>query len=278
MSEDKRGQARVQGSAAQPQDVVGEANGGVDWAADGTAEADIAARHRKHKKAGIITGVVVAAVVVAGVGLWNWHATPGFCGTACHYSMNAYTQTYEQAADSTGVDKYGNDVSNTNAMLAVSHQDVTYGSKEGLECLDCHVPSISQQLGEVRETLSGDYYAVGRADGVGHALVEVDSNALIENAGGTPNTGDEFCLRSGCHVTADGEDYTRDTLTELTSDMEFNPHRWTHGYAQCTDCHKSHRASVFYCTRCHADAYDSMPDGWVSYDESQQILDSTYVE
>lgn len=224
---------------------------------------------KSHKKAWTVVGVIVVVLVIAGVGVWNWHSTPGFCGTVCHKSMNAYTQTYNQEAGAQGTDKYGNEVSNTNAMLVVSHQS------QGLRCLDCHVPSISQQLGEVKETMTGNYYVVQRADGNGVALEEVDSNALIENAGGTPNTGDTFCLRDGCHDFLTMQDDPRAALTDLTSSMDFNPHRWTHGNIQCTDCHKSHRASVFYCTRCHNDAYDSIPDGWVSYDESQQILEAT---
>ena len=223
---------------------------------------------RGRKKLAIV-GIVVVVIAAIGVGFWVWHETPGFCGTMCHESMNAYVATYEQAANSTGADKYGNAVSNTDAMLAVSHKG------HNLACLSCHVPSLSQQLGEVQETLTGDYYVVNRADGNGVALREVGDEELIVNAGGKSGVGDTFCLRSGCHVTASGEVYTRETLTELTSDMEFNPHNWKHGQIECSDCHKSHRASVFYCTRCHYDALGSVPDGWVTFEEGQQILEST---
>lgn len=244
--------------------------------AEGSDPQGTAKKPRNPKKTWTVVGVIVVVLVIAGIGAWNWHNTPGFCGTVCHYSMSSYVETYNQQANAAGIDKYGNAVSNTNAMLAVSHQSDEAGK---LACLSCHVPSVSQQLGEVQETITGDYYVVQRADAADYAaLEEVDSNALIANAGGTENTGDEFCLKSGCHVTESGEDYTRDTLTELTSDMAFNPHRWTHGNFQCTDCHKSHRASVFYCTRCHNDAYDSMPEGWVSYQESQQIVSATLAQ
>ena len=232
-------------------------------------EAASAPAPKKSRKKLAIVGVVVVIIAVLGVGFWVWHETPGFCGTMCHESMNSYVGTFDQQAGQTGVDKYGNAVSNTNAMLAVSHKD------DGIECLDCHVPSLSQQLGEVQETLTGDYYVVARADGNGMAIREVGTDELIENAGGTPNTGDSFCLRSGCHVTESGEVYTRQTLTELTADRDFNPHDWKHGQIECSDCHKSHRASVLYCTRCHYDALDAVPEGWVTFEESQQILEAT---
>lgn len=253
-----------------------EAPAAVEDGGKKAKKAEKTKKPRNKKKTWTVVGIVVVVLVICGIGAWNWHNTPGFCGTVCHYSMNSYVETYDQQANAQGVDKYGNAVSNTNAMLAVSHQSDEDGN---LACLNCHVPSVSQQMGEVQETLTGDYYVAKRSDGSGDAaLKEVDSNALIANAGGIENNGDAFCLRSGCHVTESGEVYTRDTLTELTKDMKFNPHRWTHGNFQCTDCHKSHRASVFYCTRCHADAYDSMPEGWVSWDESEQITQAAYGE
>lgn len=242
----------------------------IKKAPDGQRAGNAPAPKRKGKK-GIIAGAVVVAVIAVGAGLWAWHNTPGFCGTVCHESMNAYVETYGQQAGRAGADKYGNGVANTDAMLVVSHQD------DDLACLDCHVPSIAQQLGEVQETLTGDYYVVARAGGEGKALREVDTEGLVVNAGGRAGTADSFCLRSGCHVDADGQDYTRETLTGLTSDKAFNPHGWKHGEIQCSDCHKSHRASVLYCTRCHYDAEDAVPDGWLTYEEGRQILESPLV-
>ena len=81
-----------------------------------------------------------------------------------------------------------------------------------------------------------------------------------------PSFCNAFCLRSGCH------DLTRDDLTEKTADMAFNPHRWQHEEFECSDCHKSHCASVLYCTKCHTDAVAGLPEGWVTYGESEQIM------
>ena len=65
--------------------------------------------------------MVVAVLVVAGCGMLAWHETPSFCGTVCHTPMSTYLDTYEATPNTQGVDAYGNEVSNTNSMLAVVH-------------------------------------------------------------------------------------------------------------------------------------------------------------
>ena len=209
----------------------------------------------------VTVGVIVAVVAIAGAGMMAWHEQPSFCGAICHYSMDAYLETFMEEAGMSGTDKYGNEVANTNAMMAVVHKakDVT--------CLQCHVPSLGQQAEEGIETITGNYTVVSRTNGEGTALHEVPLDNLMANAG-HGNDGDAFCLKSGCH------DDTRETLTEKTADMAFNPHRWHHTEFECSDCHKSHRASVMVCTECHTDADESLPEGWVTYEESQSILES----
>ena len=213
------------------------------------------------KKKATIAGIVVAVVAGATVGMFQWHEQPSFCGAFCHYTMDAYLETFEQDAGTAGIDKYGNEVANTSALMSGVHKG------EGVECLDCHVPSLGQQIEELRETVTGDYVVVARAGGDGTALHEVDTDGLMEHAGhGTD--GDAFCLNESCH------NLTRDELTEKTADLEFNPHRWHHEEFECSDCHKSHRASVFYCTKCHTDAQGSLPEGWIDYEQSRQILEA----
>lgn len=41
----------------------------------------------------------------------------------CHTSMDPYTESYFQEAGKPGVDKWGNEVSNTNAMLSIAHRE-----------------------------------------------------------------------------------------------------------------------------------------------------------
>ena len=187
--------------------------------------------------------------------MWTWHNDPSFCGTVCHDSMSTYVDTFNEMNGRPGTDAYGNAVTNSTAMLAVVHRG------KGSNCLSCHVPTLSQQLGEVRETITGSYY---------YPLEEVGLEELMVNSGHEVGTGDQFCLRSGCHAI------TRADLTEMTADLEFNPHQWHHSNTTCSDCHKSHRASILSCTQCHSDAYASMPDGWVSYDEGEQLLENGY--
>ena len=91
----------------------------------------------KNKKL-IVVGVVVAVIVVAGIGFWSWHNTPSFCNAFCHTPMDRYVETYEQQAGQAGVDKWGNEVSNSSAMLVVAHKE------SGQNCLSCHVPALSQ--------------------------------------------------------------------------------------------------------------------------------------
>lgn len=207
---------------------------------------------KKHNRLKIL-GCVVAVVAVLGVGFWVWHTTPGFCGTLCHDSMNEYVVSYDQASDSEGVDKWGNAVADTGAMLAVTHKAAN------LACLDCHVPTLGQQVGEVVTQVSGNYEM---------PLDEIGVEELMKNSGNGAGMGDAFCLKSGCH------DGTRSDLTALTADLSFNPHDWHHDDIECSDCHKSHRASVLYCTECHGDAAAVLPDGWVTYETSMQISEA----
>lgn len=219
---------------------------------------------KKRKKWPVVLGVVAVVVALAGAGMWVWHEQPSFCNSFCHTSMDAYLLSYDQEDNAAGTDKYGNAVANTHAMLAVSHKSAN------LACLDCHIPAIDQQIGEVIETITGNYTVLNRNDGNGYALEEVSLSALQENAhhANDSGLGDEFCLRSGCH------DFTRDVLVKATESMEFNPHRPQHGEIACGECHKSHRASVLYCTQCHSEAAKTLPEGWLTYQEGQAAIPS----
>ena len=66
-----------------------------------------------------------------------------------------------------------------------------------------------------------------------------------------------------------GQAMAKSDLTDATANLERNPHSWHHSEYTCSDCHKSHRASVMVCTQCHDDA--QVPTGWLSYDESTQL-------
>lgn len=194
----------------------------------------------------VIAGVASLAVVAAcGAAGWTWHEQPGFCSALCHTSMQAYVDTYYAQLGQQATDKWGNEVSDASGMLAAAHRT------DGLACIDCHIPTIPQQVGEVVSTVTGSYY---------DPLTETDLFHL-QQARGLPE--DQFCLRSGCH------DMTRDELEAKTSSWSFNPHSSQHGDQDCSSCHKAHRASVLTCTRCHDDV--QAPTGWLTWDQAQKL-------
>lgn len=220
---------------------------------------------KKRGKRPVIIGVAVVVVAAAAFGFWKWHEQPGFCDAFCHLSMNAYVETINQVDHEPGVDKYGYEVSDTHAMLVVSHANM---GEKSIACLNCHEPAIQQQMGEVMETVTGNYTVVQRVDDKGYALEEVGQKALMENSlHDASDGGDAFCMKSGCH------DVTREELAEKTADRAFNPHDCPHTQFACTDCHKSHRASQMACSSCHLDALENLPDGWVDGRESKQLLE-----
>lgn len=87
----------------------------------------------------VVVGVIVAVLVVAGIGGFAWHNTPSFCGTVCHSSMSEHVDNY-----------YGTDSTN-GAGLAHWH-----AVNEGTTCLDCHKADINTQVAELGSQISGD--------------------------------------------------------------------------------------------------------------------------
>ncbi len=201
----------------------------------------------KRKKPLIIVAVVAAVVVIAGAGFWVWHEQPGFCNAICHTPMDGYLQTYEAEIGQPTTDKWGNEVADASGMMATVHR------ADGETCLDCHVPTLGEQISEGANWVVGNYY---------FPLWERTSEELVAARG--LDDPDQFCLNEGCH------NMTREELEAKTSDREFNPHTPQHGVAECTDCHKAHRASVLTCTQCHDEA--EVPAGWLTYDEEQDIV------
>ena len=230
---------------------------------------------RNKKRVGIVAGVVAAVVVVAGVGAFAWHEQPSFCNAICHTPMDGYLETYEATPGQAATDKWGNEVADASGMLAAVHAS----NDSKATCLSCHVPTMSEQLTEGGEWVSGNYTLVEQ-EGGSVLLTERDSDQLTEARG---DRGDEFCLRSGCHVNDDGSVMTREDLTKLTAKESDdpaviirNPHSWQHGAQACTDCHKAHRASVLICTECHADM--ELPEGWISAQESDALTNQANVD
>lgn len=181
---------------------------------------------KSKKKLFIILGVVIVVLVAAIVGGLIWHEQPSFCNSICHTPMDTYVEGY-YSGDST--------------LLITTHANA------GKECLDCHVPEISEQLTEGMKWIQGDYVYP------------------LESRGETIAT-EEFCLASGCHDETSYAD-----LTEFSADWDFNPHATSqHGEQACSSCHKMHGQSVMYCSQCHTEAEAVMPDGWLTAAEAAE--------
>lgn len=210
---------------------------------------------KRGKRGAITAGVVAAIVVVAGIGLFVWHEQPSFCAAICHTPMDAYYDTYETGE----TDKYGNEVpeGSRQAMMAFSHK-----ANEGTTCMGCHVPTLSEQINEGIEWVSGNYEVVGY-NPENQWLLETRSLDKLTEARGI--SGDEFCLNESCH------NITREELTEKTADLDRNPHASPHEDYSCDTCHKAHTQSTNYCLQCHSDA--PLPEGWVT--PSQAIANAT---
>lgn len=205
-----------------------------------------AAPKKKGKKWPIVVGIVAVVLIAAGAGFFVWHEQPSFCGAICHVPMDEYLETYEQEPGVAGFDKWGNEVSDTSTMLCVAHKD-----QAGLTCMACHVPTLEEQMTEGVHWLTGAYE---------YPLLERDLDMLAAARG---LEGEQFCLNESCH------NLTRNDLIEATSGMDFNPHVTQHGPVACSNCHKGHRASVFYCTKCHQDVQP--PEGWLTMAEADKL-------
>lgn len=209
----------------------------------------------RRRRLQITLGVVAGVIVIAGCGFWVWHEQPSFCSAICHTPMDPYLPTYESPADEPGTDKWGNEVSNSNAMMASLHRE-----QSDATCLSCHVPTLGEQVTEAANWITGNYEVLETQSGM-QVLAECSLDDLVAARG---VDADEFCLNESCH------NMTRDDLIEATSDMYRNPHVAQHRENSCSDCHKAHRASVNTCTECHSDA--ELPDGWISFSENKQLL------
>lgn len=211
-------------------------------------------------------GAVLAVLIVVGIGFTVWHEQPSFCGAICHKSMNPYLVNYEQEQGVEGFDKYGNEVSNTNAIMAVIHRENDTTAKSTITCLNCHEPTIAEQASEGLAWITGNY------------LEPLNEKTLGDLTSWRDSASTTFCANQNCHnylVGSDGSiDYKR--LEQATMDMEFNPHRQYHSaQIDCGTCHKGHRASVQACTSCHQHENEPIPDGWVTWKESTALMEAS---
>jgi hypothetical protein len=205
---------------------------------------------RKEKKRPIRlwAGIGLVPLVLFAVGLagWQYHKQPQFCAL-CHL-MDPYLASWT-----------GERVSETDGspLLVKVHAD------EGDVCLDCHEPTLAQQIDELKMYISDDYRDPPRERRFGeeecfkcheHATRE----DLIERTKDYEvvfNVTGEFLKR----LEAQGEyrlgdegpinphDYPTDVQNSVDPHAEGSPQ------LECNRCHKMHRESpgLDYCFGCH---------------------------
>ena len=210
-----------------------------------------------------VLAVIVVVIIAAAAGMYSWHESPDFCSTMCHIE-NTYVNNHAQPQNSIGTDKYGNVVSNSNAMMAVLHSHTKATAKPEIVCVDCHIPNMMELAHDGVSFATGGY-SIPRDERQASQLESWDGKE-----------GSQFCANENCHVYLLGDDgkVSMDKLADVTSGLAFNPHEQHHENLtlECTSCHKGHRASTVVCTACHKHQDIDLPEGWVDWNTSQQIM------
>lgn len=91
-----------------------------------------------------------------------------------------------------------------------------------ISCLDCHESTLAQQVSEGVAWVTGNFKT--KPD----MMVDFDNGQ---------------CLK--CHISEEFQ-------AAKTDFLKINPHSDAHQVLKCTDCHKSHRDQVDYCSTCHS--------------------------
>ena len=106
-------------------------------AAGASQDANPAAPAPKRARRGVIVaGVIVAVVLVAGIGAWVWHEQPSFCNAICHSPMDKYVETYSEGDP---------------GKLVTQH------AAAGDTCLSCHEAEFATQVSEAMAWASDSY-------------------------------------------------------------------------------------------------------------------------
>ncbi len=198
-----------------------------------------------NKKLFVLINFGIVAIVLAGVttGGLIWHEQPSFCAT-CHTPMYKYVEGYKSGDKTIMVTPHA-----TGKSVIHPENETLMASKVekggSLNCLECHVPTIKEQLTEGSHWVTGNYYF-----------------PLEKRNFGTRS----FCLSEGCHVEAD--------IIKATENyggaIPFNQHDPRHGKMECNRCHSVHGKSVLMCNQCHN---LKLPEGWIEPEETGVVID-----
>lgn len=161
------------------------------------------------RKTLLLVGIIVVVLIAVGIGLWEYHKQPQFC-SICHI-MRSYVQGWQ-----------GSD------YLIHAH------AENNITCLECHEPTIQQQVQEVIKFVKNDY-----------------QNPLRPR-----RFSDDWCFR--CHEHGSREELIARTQDYTAGNTKVNPHDPHPNSAEvntlpCYSCHRMHRASpgIEYCYSCH---------------------------
>ncbi len=195
-------------------------------------------KKKSHRRMRLTLGAAgVVLVVLAGLvtGGLAWHEKPSFCAT-CHTPMKSYFDGYKGGDKTLMITPHATGEtllhSDDKTLTNTLH---TTGTKT-LSCLDCHKPTIQEQVTEGLYWVTGNY-----------------EFPLKQRVFGTRS----FCLSAGCHDEADIMKATKD----YGGAASFNQHDPRHGKQECYRCHSMHGKSVLMCNQCHK---LKLPDGWFS--------------
>ncbi|MBN1316430.1 MAG: NapC/NirT family cytochrome c [Anaerolineales bacterium] len=167
----------------------------------------------KRRKLLLIGGIAAVIILIASMAGWHYHEQPSFCAT-CH-NMESYVESWKSSTFSV----------HSHAM-------------EGVNCLECHEPSIQQQVDELVKFVKNDY-----------------ENPMEER-----QFSQDFCLR--CHEHESVEEVIARTEDYEVNGEAVNPHdphadvdieALAEEPLECSECHKMHRESpqLKSCYTCH---------------------------
>lgn len=178
---------------------------------DGALEGQPSMASKRNKW--VVPGVIVAVIIVLGIGFGVWHESPTFCNAVCHDPMDPYVESV------------------TNGHVGMAAYDHVQAGKN---CLSCHQPKLTEQVSEVMIWTSDAF----TTDEEGWLAPSKDFAS------------EEFCARSGCH---DMSEVISSTWGFEGNAAQYNPHSSHQDQAlECGDCHKAHSTSVLVCNDCHA--------------------------
>ena len=194
----------------------------------------------------MVVGAVVVVLALSGFAAVQWHETPQFCAAFCHL-MDPYLASYTGQVVSTR---------DGSTLMAKAHAD------EGLACLDCHEPTLEQQVQELVTFVKGDYRTpldrmrVSDEDCLAckeHAsreeLIERTADYQMEYT-----LNEEVLSRiAAAGYDLEGERNTNPHAYPVNPVNPIDPHKEGGPMPECAKCHRMHGESpkIEGCFGCH---------------------------